>query len=293
MRMKLGKKLFVWCAFLVLGLIITGCEEEEAYFDSAVEVEDTNSGSGTVGNVHVTKTDSDENLLDLILGEEEQVADVDDDAALAEVDFEGPSEYEAEDESEELGESAGSSDATTASVVTEPEKKEETVPEKEPEEEKEPAAEKEPEVEKEPEPEKEPEVVKEPEADPEPEVVEETVAAEEPDEETPQVVEKAEESVDIGITILIVNRTGINFGMVAVIDPYSGEQLHIGSLGNDEMFILETLWPTGQKHFNLGVYDGAGNLIKQDAVDFKGITAGGVITLTGSGKLSKVESEIE
>ena len=71
--MKLRKKLMVWGAFLIMGLVLTACAEE-SYFDSIVAVEDTSSdgmglgdgsGDSSVGNVHVVKNSVGDAISDL------------------------------------------------------------------------------------------------------------------------------------------------------------------------------------------------------------------------------------
>jgi hypothetical protein len=147
----------------------------------------------------------------------------------------------------------------------------------------EPAKEKEPEKENTPETK---EVVKEtpapaPAPEPEPEIP----------AEPPQNVE--EESKDINIRIFIMNECGARLGMICIIDPYTQEAIRVGALGNEEMFILDMKWPTKEKHFRIGCYDESGNLVKEDSIDFKHITKGCILTLTGNGSLSDIVSEIE
>lgn len=74
--MKLRKKLMVWGAFLIMGLVLTACAEE-SYFDSIVAVEDTSSdgmglgdgsGDSSVGNVHVVKNSAGDAIKGLFGG---------------------------------------------------------------------------------------------------------------------------------------------------------------------------------------------------------------------------------
>ena len=121
----------------------------------------------------------------------------------------------------------------------------------------------------------------------------EVPAEEEPVIEAPVVVEQEENSKAFSITVLLINETGAKFGMISVIDPGSKEQVRVGALGKDEMIIMELVWPTKEKTFRMGIYDALGNLLKEESVDFKGITSGGVITLKGDGSITEVVAEIE
>ena len=72
MRMKIRKKLMVWGAFLLMGIIIAGCAEE-SYFDSVVSVDDaaSNSGEGK-GLGSRAKANIGDALTDLLSNEENE-----------------------------------------------------------------------------------------------------------------------------------------------------------------------------------------------------------------------------
>ena len=180
---------------------------------------------------------------------------------------------------EETESSSEKKEETTAPVKEETKETTSTEPVKEKEPEKESAPETKEIVKETPAPEPAPAPAPEPE--PEPEIP----------AEPPQNVE--EESKDINIRIFLMNECGARLGMICIIDPYTQEAIRVGALDNEEMFILDMKWPTKEKHFRIGCYDESGNLVKEDSVDFKHITKGCILTLTGNGNLERVVSEIE
>lgn len=279
--MKIRKKLLVWGAFVAMAFIIAGCEEE-SHFDSVVNVEETSSeglgdGSGdSVGNVHVVKNNVGEAVSDLFFGgdkEEEQEAiseEVSEEIVSEEVAQEEPvvSETEVTQPEAPDEESTTTDDADVVSVGEPATVEEDTgkikVSDKEA-----PLSDK---VKKE-----------ETEKIPETEVVK---------EETPQIVEE-EKSVDLDITVLIINEAKIKLGMVAIMDPYTGEQVSIGAIDNEEMLIFDMKWPSKEKQLKIGCYDESGKLIKEESLDFSLVSKGCIITFVGEGKIEHVECEIE
>ncbi len=289
--MKTLKKLLVWGAFIAMAFVVAGCEEEEEHFDSVVDVEETSldglgDGSGeSSGGVHVVKNSVGDAVSDLFFGGGED----DEQESIA---------YEAEEENgETVTEESGEENVATAVEAQEEQPAENTVETPSPEspvsdssdaknsnsdttidsakaeegaENEKVSADK---------------AQKEEVADA---ISEESMVQ----EEVPQIVEE-EESVDIDISLLIINEAKTRFGMVAIMDPYTKEQVLIGALNSEEMYVLEMTWPSKEKHLRIAVYDENGNIVKEDSIDFKHISAGGVITLKGEGSLSDISSEIK
>ena len=140
----------------------------------------------------------------------------------------------------------------------------------------------------------------------EPEVKEQQVAKEEPVKQQPAEPEPAVEipvnpepevteevSYDMVLTFLIMNESNVRYGMISMINPYTKEQVRIGALGANEMFAFTMNWPSSEKHFRLAVYDEAGNLVREENIDFHKVTAGCAVKLIGDGSLSDIISEIE
>lgn len=279
--MKIRKKLLVWGAFVAMAFIIAGCEEE-SHFDSVVKVEETSSeglgdGSGdSVGNVHVVKNNVGEAVSDLFFGgdkEEEQEA-ISEEVAEEIVSEEAAQEEPVVSETEVTQPEAPDEDSTTtddagAVSVGEPATVEEDTGKIKISDKEAPLNDK---LKKE-----------ETEKIPETEVVK---------EETPQIVEE-EKSVDLDITVLIINEAKIKLGMVAIMDPYTGEQVSIGAIDNEEMLIFDMKWPSKEKQLKIGCYDESGKLIKEESLDFSLVSKGCIITFIGEGKIEHVECEIE
>lgn len=284
--MKTVKKLLVWGAFIAMAFVVAGCEEEEGHFDSVVDVEETSSeglgdGSGeSTGGVHVVKNSVGDAVSDLFFGGEEDTSEAASDTEEAESTVSDEPVIGSTEEPIAESPSSGSDevDASVSTPISEPVAPTEGS-----------------ETEKATVKETEKAAVKETEkAEPIQQDVssEEPVKEAQPQEETSQaVVEEA--SVDKDITVLIINEAKTRFGMVAILDPHTKEQVLIGALGNEEMYVLEMAWPSKEKHLRIAVYDEAGNMVKEDSIDFKGISVGSVITLNGEGSLTDISSEIE
>ena len=279
--MKIRKKLLVWGAFVAMAFIIAGCEEE-SHFDSVVKVEETSSeglgdGSGdSVGNVHVVKNNVGEAVSDLFFGgdkEEEQEAiseEVSEEIVSEEAAQEEPVVSETEVTQPEVpDEDSTTTDDAGAVSVGEPAAVEEDTGKIKVSDKEAPLNDK---LKKE-----------ETEKAPETEVVK---------EETPQIVEE-EKSVDLDITVLIINEAKIKLGMVAIMDPYTEEQVSIGAIDNEEMLIFDMKWPSKEKQLKIGCYDESGKLIKEESLDFSLVSKGCIITFIGEGKIEHVECEIE
>ena len=280
--MKIRKKLLVWGAFVAMAFIIAGCEEE-AHFDSVVDVQETSSeglgdgsGDSSIGNVHVVKDNVSDAVSNLFFGgddEEEQEAiseEVAEEVISEETAEEEPVTGQVEESQPETPDE-DSTTATDADVVsagepaiaeedtgkTKVSDKEAALKDKLKKEETEEAPEK--------------EIVK---------------------EESPQNAEE-EKSVDLDITVLIINEAKMRLGMVAIMDPHTGEQVSIGAIGDEEMLIFDMKWPQKEKYLKIGCYDEAGKLIKEESIDFQNINKGSIITFMGEGKIEHVECEIE
>lgn len=279
--MKIRKKLLVWGAFVAMAFIIAGCEEE-SHFDSVVKVEETSSeglgdGSGdSVGNVHVVKNNVGEAVSDLFFGgdKEEEQEVISEEVAEEIVSEEAAQEEPVVSETEVTQPEAPDEDSTStddagAVSVGEPATVEEDTGKIKISDKEAPLNDK---LKKE-----------ETEKAPETEVVK---------EETPQIIEE-EKSVDLDITVLIINEAKIKLGMVAIMDPYTGEQVSIGAIDNEEMLIFDMKWPSKEKQLKIGCYDESGKLIKEESLDFSLVSKGCIITFIGEGKIEHVECEIE
>ncbi|MGN0403525.1 MAG: hypothetical protein ACI4HQ_14875 [Acetatifactor sp.] len=91
------------------------------------------------------------------------------------------------------------------------------------------------------------------------------------------------------LSITILNLCGVDIGMLAVIDPVTGEQVNIGSLANEEALTLNN-WPVDVTTIQWAVYNQRGELYQEAATDIRDAKTGVSIVLKGNGSIDNVET---
>lgn len=91
------------------------------------------------------------------------------------------------------------------------------------------------------------------------------------------------------LTLSVVNMCGIEIGMVAVIDPVTGEQVNLNSLSDQESISMEADWPSSVNEFQWALYNTDGELCVEGTTDISSAQASVTLLLTGDGDLEKVE----
>lgn len=91
------------------------------------------------------------------------------------------------------------------------------------------------------------------------------------------------------LTLSVVNMCGIEIGMVAVIDPVTGEQVNLDSLSDQESISMEADWPSSVNEFQWALYNTDGELCVEGTTDISSAQATVTLLLTGDGDLEKVE----
>ena len=86
---------------------------------------------------------------------------------------------------------------------------------------------------------------------------------------------------------------GIEVGMVAVIDPVTGEQVNLDSLSDQESISMEADWPSSVNEFQWALYNTDGELCVEGTTDISSAQATVTLLLTGDGDLEKVEELFE
>ncbi len=113
----------------------------------------------------------------------------------------------------------------------------------------------------------------------------------EDDANLPEWLVEAANQIDI--TVTVINMCGVDIGMVSTIDPYTEEQMDLGSLPADQIINISETWPRDKTTYDLAIYNMAGDLVSVTEVDITGITEKLTITLSGDGDLSDIKSEVE
>lgn len=102
-----------------------------------------------------------------------------------------------------------------------------------------------------------------------------------------------ESSTVINITVLLINECGAELKVVSIINPMNNEQVNLGTLGVDEMFILKMEWPTNVKKHYVAVYKPDGTILMEKELDFSNITESAAIVFAGEGSLTDITHEVE
>ena len=95
------------------------------------------------------------------------------------------------------------------------------------------------------------------------------------------------------LTLSVVNMCGIEIGMVAVIDPVTGEQVNLDSLSDQESISMEADWPSSVTEFQWALYNTDGELCIEGKTDISSARTSATLLLTGDGDLEKVEELFE
>lgn len=83
---------------------------------------------------------------------------------------------------------------------------------------------------------------------------------------------------------------GIEVGMVAVIDPVTGEQVNLDSLSDQESISMEADWPSSVNEFQWALYNTGGELCVEGTTDISSAQTTVTLLLTGDGDLEKSKS---
>lgn len=112
-----------------------------------------------------------------------------------------------------------------------------------------------------------------------------------PDSDTSAIESTSEDTR--ALTLSVVNMCGIEVGMVAVIDPVTGEQVNLDSLSDQESISMEADWPSSVNEFQWALYNTDGELCVEGTTDISSAQTTVTLLLTGDGDLKKVEELFE
>lgn len=112
-----------------------------------------------------------------------------------------------------------------------------------------------------------------------------------PDSDTSAIESTSEDTR--ALTLSVVNMCGIEVGMVAVIDPVTGEQVNLDSLSDQESISMEADWPSSVNEFQWALYNTDGELCVEGTTDISSAQTTVTLLLTGDGDLEKVEEFFE
>lgn len=91
------------------------------------------------------------------------------------------------------------------------------------------------------------------------------------------------------LDISILNLSNVDIGMVAVIDPVTGEQMNLDSLSPGESLSLESNWPVDTVNFQWALYNTDGELCIDASTDIADAQTTVALLLTGDDTIENVE----
>ena len=97
----------------------------------------------------------------------------------------------------------------------------------------------------------------------------------------------------IPVEITVVNMCGADIGMFAMIDPGSGEQINVDSIGNGESITIGVNWPCDETELQWALYNEAGELCIEATSDLTAITKSATIIVSGDGDAETVKLQVE
>lgn len=113
------------------------------------------------------------------------------------------------------------------------------------------------------------------------------------DEASELPVPDADTTAATNLLISFTNHCSIEIGMVAVIDPRTGEQLNVGSLSDGETLTVGADWPDDVTSFDWALYNTDGELCIEATTDIRSASHSVSLLLTGNGTVETIEEQFE
>ncbi len=101
---------------------------------------------------------------------------------------------------------------------------------------------------------------------------------------------KAENSIPV--EFVFVNVTGIDIGMLSIIDPSSKEQMNVAPIDNNASISVGANWPKDETIINWALYNKDGELCIEGNSDITGIKESATIVLSGDGNVTNIDVQV-
>ena len=91
------------------------------------------------------------------------------------------------------------------------------------------------------------------------------------------------------VKLYFVNMCSVDIGMIAIIDPISGEQLNLAGVAAGEVLTTAIQWPSNKTELQWAVYTQGGDLYSESTSDVTGVTKAITISLIGDTAIDQID----
>ena len=101
---------------------------------------------------------------------------------------------------------------------------------------------------------------------------------------------KSENSIPV--KFVFVNVSGIDIGMLSIIDPSSKEQMNVAPVDNNSSIEVGANWPKEETKIYWALYNKDGELCIEGNSDITGIKEAATIVLSGDGNVTDIDVQV-
>ena len=101
---------------------------------------------------------------------------------------------------------------------------------------------------------------------------------------------KSENSIPV--KFVFVNVSGIDIGMLSIIDPSSKEQMNVAPVDNNSSIEVGANWPKEETKIYWALYNKEGELCIEGNSDITGIKESATIVLSGDGNVTDIDVQV-
>ena len=101
---------------------------------------------------------------------------------------------------------------------------------------------------------------------------------------------KSENSIPV--KFVFVNVSGIDIGMLSIIDPSSKEQMNVAPVYNNSSIEVGANWPKEETKIYWALYNKDGELCIEGNSDITGIKESATIVLSGDGNVTDIDVQV-
>ena len=94
------------------------------------------------------------------------------------------------------------------------------------------------------------------------------------------------------VDVIFINVSGVDIGMLSIIDPSSHEQLNVAALENNASLSIGANWPNDESTLNWALYNKSGELCIEGSSDLTGIKESATIVLSGDGDVTNIDVQV-
>ena len=102
----------------------------------------------------------------------------------------------------------------------------------------------------------------------------------------------AKDANSFPVDIMFINVSGVDIGMLSIIDPGTHEQMNVAGLEDQTSMNIGANWPKEEAILNWALYNMQGELCIEGSSDLTGITESATIVLGGDGDVTEIDVQV-